>query len=198
MDDVAIHLSSWLIHDRNYPDFVSGTTVAFAVRFTEFVLPLRIAPPANGIAPRFVSVPDQDGAGYEVAGRVIHAAETWWAIDVGIHAYTDDGPERVRIDDVIRGKLSFDVDSLAYADTFASEPDAPALIYDWSIRRIERQMAPLVELQNGLVGRDPSHSAWKPVARTHALRDDYGLAEYLLHCTPLGPPRKCAARDNRP
>jgi hypothetical protein len=81
----------------------------------------------------------------------------------------------------ISGEISIGIDPFDYFERLAREPDAPCLIYDWQIEKIERRM--------GL--------GWSEIDKTDAWKDDRGLAEYLLHCKRLdGPPRR--TRSKRP
>ncbi|HYW59089.1 MAG TPA: hypothetical protein VE909_01095, partial [Xanthobacteraceae bacterium] len=90
----------------------------------------------------------------------------------------------------VRGEIFIGIDPFFYFERLAREPDAPALIYDWEIEKIEMQTAPFIEVRPRLRERDPARLGWTEIAETDAWKDDGGLADYVLHCRRLdGSPR---------
>ena len=126
-------------------------------------------------------------ADYEVVGQVIHVADHWWAIDVGVLVFQEtEPPATVRQGSWLRGKISIGIDPFFYFERLAHQPGAPAQIYDWKIERIEVQTAPLIEVKPRVLERDPTKLGWKDVLKTNAWEDE---GEYLIHCTRIGGPR---------
>jgi len=178
-DLLIVELGSWIIQDGNYGDFTRGYRAAFALEF-------RASTELHGVEPRGTPSLSPASAGcarYEAAGQVVHMTDEWWAIDVGILLYTrtEEPPQNVRLGMWISGKICIGIDPFDYFERLAREPDAPGLIYDWTIEKIE--------MQTGL--------GWREIDKTDAWKDDGGFAEYLLHCRRLdGTPRR--TRSKRP
>jgi hypothetical protein len=77
----------------------------------------------------------------------------------------------------------------------ASQADAPPLIYDWMIEKIEIQTAPFIETKPRMMERDPERLGWREIDSTNAWNDDGGRAEYNLHCQRIdGPARRTLSR----
>jgi hypothetical protein len=182
-DTLVVGLHSWIIQDGNYGDFARDTNAAFALEFYAPAL-LEVLESNPRLAPDLIRVRDAD---YEITGRVIHAAEHWWVIDVGVLLFQEEKPPAtVREGSWLRGKISIGIDPFFYFERLAHQPGAPAQIYDWKIERIELQTAPLVEVKPRVFERDPAKLGWKDVLETNAWEDE---GEYLLHCTRIGGPR---------
>ena len=183
-EDICVSLDSWIIQDGNYGDFARGDRRAFALEFH---------------AEELVAVPDwettevsfrrQRGAAYKVRARKVFEAAGWRVIDFGLLAYSEDG-SIVPGDGAVRGRIELGVDPFTYFERLARTTDAPALIYDWEIRQIERGVLP---------GAAPGDDSTLPraaaplieVDRTKAWTDEGGRATYLLHCRRLpGEPRR--------
>jgi hypothetical protein len=95
----------------------------------------------------------------------------------------------------VRGEVLIEVDPFFYFERLAHEADAPALIHDWTIEKIEMQTAPFIEVRPRRRERDPARLGWKEIAKTDAWNDDGGLAEYLLHCVRQdGPAQRTRSR----
>jgi hypothetical protein len=78
-------------------------------------------------------------------------------------------------------RSSLGVDPFFYFEELAKLPGMPPLVYRWRIERIERDMAPWIEVEPRGFERDPSRPGWNDVEATDAWNDDGGLASYLLH-----------------
>jgi hypothetical protein len=87
------------------------------------------------------------------------------------------------------GEIYIGVDPFPYFEKLAREPEAPALIYDWKIQRIEVETAPRI-LQDGAWIFDPDRR------RLADVRTTYGGDEMILHCELLSgaPSKKLAYR----
>jgi hypothetical protein len=178
---LAIGLSAWIIQDGNYGDFTQGDHAAFALEF------LPVSPLNRLREGRQPGLHHTEGANYEALGRVAHVAEDWWAADFGILAFQHAKPPAgIEAGDLVGGAIQLGVDPFMYFERLSKQPDAPALIYDWRIGKIEIQTAPFMRAAKRVFVRDVSQSGWKEIAATDALGDDSGHAEYVLHCARVG------------
>jgi hypothetical protein len=193
MDQWRIHLESWIIEDGNYPDFVRGTTVEFAVEL--FTKNLR---PSSERIHRARAI---EGDGYEIIGEVIYGRRGIWIVDFGLLAFggskTFGGlrlPERIRRGDYVTATGALGIDESSYFEHFSKREDIPGIIYTWRIDRICMQTAPFIEYHSPegprLLMRDEDQLGYKDIERTDAGHDDGGHAEYLLYCTRLDVPPK--------
>jgi hypothetical protein len=188
-DQLVIGLSSWIIQDGNYPDFLHGVN-AFAIEFAgalleEFVPDQEVQPSLSHLQEHI----------YDAIGQVVHVADDWWVIDVGVLAFREhEPPAHVRKGAWLRGEISIGVDPFFYFEALGKQSGAPALIYDWDLQKIEMQTSPLIEVRPRVLARDPAKLGWKEIAKTDAWEDDGGHAEYLLHCSCLGDPRWPASK----
>jgi hypothetical protein len=164
---LAIGLSSWIIADGNYSNFASGDETAFAL---EFYAPdgLEEIEPTENPCPQLLLT---EAPFYEVSGKCVHVDidgnQSWWVIDAGILLYRNERPpENVRLGSWWRGKIYVGVDPFFYMERGSRHHEAPALIYDWKIGKIETRdnWAP---------------SGWTEVANTSEGKSD----EFVLHCT---------------
>jgi hypothetical protein len=187
-DTLIVGLHSWIIQDGNYGDFARETNAAFALEFYASS-PLEVFESNLEPAPALNRLRDAD---YEVVGQVIHAADHWWVIDVGVLVFQEEKPPvAVREGSWLRGKISIGIDPFFYFERLAHQPGAPAQVYDWKIERIEVQTAPLIEVRPMVLERDATKLGWKDVLKTNAWEDE---GEYLLHCTRIGGPRPARGR----
>jgi len=184
-DRLVIGLSAWIVQDGNYGDFSRGDRAAFALEFCPS------ATLSDGEPQSTPSLVHVGNALYEAIGRVVHVADDWWTVDFGTLAFQDaKPPTNVRPGTWVRGEIFIGIDPFFYFERLAREPDAPALIYDWEIEKIEMQTAPFIEVRPRLRERDPARLGWTEIAETDAWKDDGGLADYVLHCRRLdGSPR---------
>jgi hypothetical protein len=122
---------------------------------------------------------------------VIYLADDSWVIDIGILIFRDEEPPvDVRVGHSVRGEVSIGVDPYFYFERLATRRDAPALIYDWTIEKIEMQTAPLIQIAPKYFARDERLLGWREIDRTDAWNDDGGTAWYRLHCDRVdGPPK---------
>ena len=182
-DRLVIGLHSWVIQDGNYGDFAGDAEAAFALEFYAWP-PLEVFEPASASSPSLTRVED---ASYEVVGRVAYVAEDWWVIDAGVLAFREEvPPPNVRQGSWLRGKVRIDIDPFFYFERLGHQPNAPALVYDWKIEKIDIQTAPFIEVEPRKFERDPAKLGWKEIDKTDAW-EDHG--EYLLHCVRVGGPR---------
>ncbi len=88
-------------------------------------------------------------------------------------------------------RIAFGVDPFFYFQRLARQDGAPALIYDWTVTKIEMQTAPRRETKPKYLERDPRLLGWREIEKTDAWQDDNGSAEYLLYCRRSeAPPRR--------
>jgi hypothetical protein len=180
--DLIVGLSSWIIQDGNYPDFERNQQASFALEFDP-VKGLQVGKPETPPSITLINSPDCS-ARYNATGRVVHVADDWWVVDFGLLAFREDKSSKhtFRADDCVRGEISFGIDPFFYFERLARQDDAPALIYDWTIAKIEMQTAPRIETKPKYFERDPRLLGWRAIEQTDAWHDDDGGAEYLLHC----------------
>ncbi|MGJ4913862.1 hypothetical protein ACQR10_02030 [Bradyrhizobium sp. HKCCYLRH2060] len=191
-DHLVVGLSAWIIQDGNYGDFTRGDRTAFALEFWA-------QPPLTRVEPRdeiIASMAHRGSAIYEVVARVVHVAEDWWAIDVGVLVYQySRPPDSAQPGAWLRGNVFIGIDPFLYFEDCGRRPGAPALVYEWSIDKIEIETAPFVEVSPRRFERDASQLGWREVAATTAWEDDSGMGDYLLHCTLLAGPRLPRSKD---
>ncbi len=182
-DVLAVALSSWIVQEGNYTDFARGDRAAFAV---EFYCPRawRLIDPL--LAPSLVNT---WGPLHEAAGVVVYCDEEWWVVDAGTPIFRKERPPpHVQLGAWVRGGVSLSVDPHFYCDMLAHRPDAPPLIYDWVVEKIEIQTAPL-DRSTGV--RDYAKLGWREVGQTDVWTHDDGHADYVLHCRrQVSPPRR--------
>jgi hypothetical protein len=180
MADVVVALDSWIIQDGNYGDFARDMNDAFALEFLASESLQQFEP---GAAPT-ASLTRVKDACYEVSGEVVHVADDWWVINVGILAFQDGKPPAyVRQGNWLHGRIQIGIDPFLYFERLAIQPGAPALIYDWKIEKIEIQTAPLIEVKPRVFERDPAQLGWREIVETNSWGD---AGEYLLHCNRIG------------
>lgn len=184
---LTVGLSSWVIQDGNYRDFRRDAQVAFALEFysPNGLLVVEDHGPA-------ASLEHLHGSTYRVVGKVIHVRESeWWAIDTGVLMYREEKPPPgVKEGSWVTGEVHIGVDPFFYFERLSRHHAAPALIYDWVIRKIEIQTAPFIKSHEGHAVRDPARQGWPEIDATNAWSDGVG-AEYDLHCERLPtPPRR--------
>ena len=185
MNNWIVGLSSWIIQDGNCPDFVRGQRASFALEFYSkqaLTTCTEVAPSCSPI--------NNEGR-YDVSGRVIHVAEDWWAIDIGVIVFRQERPPaEMSPGRCVRGEIAIGIDPYFYFEQLAKRVDSPALIYDWNLEKIEIQTAPMIQIAPKRLGRDERLLGWREVERTDAWNDDDGHGWYLLHCSRIdGPPR---------
>jgi hypothetical protein len=177
-DLLTIGVDAWIIQDGNYPDFARDDRAAFAVEFYASAA-LNQAEPKSTLRPSLVNT---EPAHCEALGRVVHVADDWWAIDVGAVLFREEKPPiNVRLGNWMSGEIYVGVDPYFYFERLAYQPDAPGLIYDWRVEKIEIQTAPFIK-RGRMIIRDTAQLGWKEIAQTDAWADDDGHAEYVLHC----------------
>ena len=190
MTDLIVGLHSWIIQDGNYGEFKRGMTAPFALEFSSAIPPMELGPHDNKI-PSLQHVSED---AYQIIGQVVHLTDEWWVIDTGLLIYREERPpDHVRVGTWLRGGLvQIGIDPFFYFERLAHQPDAPAMVYEWRIDKIEAQTAPLVEVRPKQFERDPEKLGWKEIVETRSWEDS---GEYLLHCTRLDGPRRPRSRS---
>jgi hypothetical protein len=195
-DLLAVGLASWIIQDGNYGDFRRGDRKAFALEFFA-------STDLDKVKAESTTLPSLErgwGAIHKALGKVVHVTDDWWVIDTGILIYNgaEKPPTDVRVGDRVTGEINVGIDPFAYFERLARDPNAPALIYDWEIEKIEMQTSPFVEVQPRLRTRDPRQLGMMEIDATNAWTDDGGAADYVLHCRRLdGPARRTRSRNDQ-
>lgn len=193
-DSLVVGLSSWIIQDGNYGEFSRGNRAAFAL---EFYAPEELAEIDPGHTP-IRSLIHIEGGQYRTSAQVVHVADDWWVINAGILLFREERPPRtVQLGSWLCGHIYIGVDPFFYFERLASQPNAPPLIYDWTIEKIEMQTAPFVEIHPPTLQRDPGQLGWREISSTNAWKDDNGRAEYILHCKRTeAPARRTLSRPS--
>jgi hypothetical protein len=195
-DLLAVGLASWIIQDGNYGEFERGDHRAFALEFSASTELDKVKP--EGEHTPFLE--RSWGAMHKALGKVVHMTVDWWAIDAGILIYNEaqKPPRDVQLGDWVTGEIYVGIDPFDYFERLARHPDAPALIYDWKIEKIEMQTSPFIKRQPWLVSVDLSRPGLMEIETTNAWVDDGGLADYVLHCRRLdGPARRTRGRTDQ-
>ena len=166
---LEVGVSSWIIADGNYSHFSVGDVRSFAL---EYFHEGQLGPSTAPASHRHLG-----DARHAVIGRRVHLAPTWCAVDIGVLAYRllNSFPPPPPS---FSGELYLNVDSFFYFETLAHDTDAPPLIYDWRIHRIEVETAPRI-LEDGLMIYDPDKRKRVGVQDTKAGED------FILHCERL-------------
>jgi hypothetical protein len=179
---LPIGLESWIIQDGNYADFEVGQVRAFALEFYA-PEPLKIISDGRAAEPSLIN---KTGAHFSIIGKSIHAASDWWVVDFGILAYTSYPPKtQHKTGTLFEGSVYLGIDHFDYFERLSLSENAPALIFDWKVERIQMQTAPFIELSDRMLIRDPEKIGWRDVSQTNAWEDDKMSAQYILHCTRL-------------
>lgn len=183
MATYAIGISSWIIQDGNYPDFVRGQSASFAVEFYSKD-GLRLAHDREASGP--LGLTRISSSLHDLRARIIHATDDWWALDAGIGIFQERRPpEGAQVGSEITGRCMLGIDPFFYFEQLAHQIGAPALIYDWRIENIELNETPWVEVRPRSFERDTQRISWRSVDRTNAWSDDNQRAEYVMHCNLL-------------
>ena len=167
-----IGLSSWVLQDGNYTDFVTGERRQFALELG-YSRTGRLRTPAEG-SPRRCGYSGRD-VSYQVTGQLLRSAsepmEDAFVLDFGLRAYIEwmvlDDLEPPRTGDWLTGEITLSVDHFAYMDELSQRPGMPPLIYTWTIEEI--QLDP-----------DGSRESWRSVSETRMWDHD---GSYRLRCS---------------
>jgi hypothetical protein len=169
---LRVGLNSWIIADGNYRDFRVDEVRSFALEYhTE--QDLRPLPKPRGNR----SCELLDSCRCAVTGRTLYLTSRWAVIDVGVLAYRQlysltPPPKR------FEGEIWLGVDPYFYFERLSMESEAPLLIFDWRIHRIEVESGPRI-LRNNLWVYDPLRLERKDVEDTREGED------FVLHCELL-------------
>jgi hypothetical protein len=181
-DLLQVGFSGWITADGNYREFSVGDVRSFALEYypEDEMRPAAATPSYRHLGDARHEV---SGRLFHLGGLVQHLTPTWCVIDVGVLAYRElrsltPPPES------FSGTVYLGVDPFFYFESLALEPDAPALIYNWRIHRIEVETAPRV-FSDGMMIYDPQKLKLVDVQDTTRGED------FILHCERLpGLPEK--------
>lgn len=180
MDAWFFGLSAGAIQDGSYPDFRSGQTAEFAVRFYMPDWALE----SDAVAP---SSQRLEACRYSIVAEVVGILDQEWVIDCGILAFRRGRlPQGLAIGSWISGEAVLGVDPWASFEN-VDLPTLPGLVNRWHVRRILRDTAPWVEVAPRQLARDPTRQGWEVIEATNAWEDDppRHSAEYILECELL-------------
>jgi hypothetical protein len=183
--NLEIYLSGWIIEDGNYADFCVGERRKFALEFWA-------ESPLVRSAENVISLREQSGHSYDVAGRLIFAPGGVWVIDCGgVLAYSDRESSieaGCKVGDFVRGNLRFGVDPFFYFEQHYKIPSIPPLIYEWLVDSIGQDTTPYVVSNDGrMYTRDESKLSHQTVRGTsqNFITPDRA-PEFVLYCSKLG------------
>ncbi len=187
---MKIRLCPWIIQDGNYPDFVVGSDVAFALEFWSYA---GFGITAADDAP---AAPPQDVCSGPGVVRFID--DQVWVVELdNVLAYREQkAPRGLVVGSQISGAYELAVDPFFYCEYLHARPGIPALIYRWRIHGITCETAPLIEVnrpfgQTYLVP-DESKIQRCEISETDAWGGDDRYTSYILTCErlPHAPSRK--------
>lgn len=182
MNAIELHiaLSSWIIQDGNYGDFIAGETHKFGLEF----YPEKIMLSKNSD----ISFAHLDGTRYEINSRIIFLDDRCVVLDFGVKAYFEfhNAKFDFKLGDFVTGIIHIGIDPFMYFEGLNKKPGMPELIYSWIVKEIHIETAPFIEnisdAGTKTLVRDPSKSKHKKIQQTDAWTEDNGLGEYILIC----------------
>jgi hypothetical protein len=196
-----ISLAAWIIQDGNYPDFVVGETVEFAVEYYQ--------PPGavTEVCESDVSATLLADSSYTLVAEKILETDEITVADIGMLVYQHGKAEPPTFErgSRVRTQLDLGVDPFYYFEGYSNSQEVPALIYTWRVTSILQQTAPWIETvtESGpfagrkIRTRDISQHGYKEILKTDAWQDDGGDAAYILRCDLLPiPPKRESATAN--
>jgi hypothetical protein len=186
--NLEIFLSRWIIEDGNYDDFCVGERRKFALEFWA-------SKPLARSAENVISLREQSGHSYDVAGRLVFASDGVWVIDCGVLAYSERESEidgECKVGDFVRGNLRLGVDPFDYFEQHYKIPSIPPLIYEWHVNSIDQDTTPYILCNDArMYIRDESqrsHQAVRGTAKDLIIPDQGPefSPEFILYCSKLG------------
>lgn len=170
-----VSMSSWVIQDGNYADFVVGERRRFALEFLDKTL--------REVKPGVRSAEALSEARYEITADIVFADRDLVMLDFGLLAYSDLRKSAVATGSWRSGTVLLEVDHYAYFEIHSKRTGIPPAMYDWTVTGIWRQTAPyILDRRMKMYVRDAAHLGYASLDRTDAWHDDGGHAEYLLRC----------------
>lgn len=176
-----IGLDPWILSDGNYDDFRKGQDAEFAIEFYPKILK------AAGAGPKTAKC--SHGDEYVVDGEVVAVLEDAWVIDVGLLMFqSQTPPEGVVPGTWISGTVNIGVDPFFYFEELYKIQSIPPMVYSWNIRRIIRELCPLIEGIDPRIGQ-----CWVPgesrMIREEVDGTDAPTPPGVGHIIDDGPPR---------
>ncbi|MCH9693464.1 MAG: hypothetical protein K0U72_03050 [Gammaproteobacteria bacterium] len=179
-----IGMNSWVVQDGNYPDFKAGNEYRFAVEF--FPHDIRMV----RTAPTQLSCRHIINSRYEIEGKIVFVAKSYWVIDVGVLIFQDAAPHpKAVVGGGLSGEIQLGIDPFFYFESLQHVEGMPNLFYDWQINQVLLETTPWIESTNPSGGknlvRDATQESFVPVEETNAWEDDDGHAGYVFECELL-------------
>lgn len=176
---VTISLDSWIVQDGNYDDFAVGDQRRFAVEFFDLGLARTAA--------RGRTLERGSNDTYHAVAEVLWTSDEAWVIDCGLRVFRNARPpEGIGVGDWIEGTVALGIDPFFYKEELSQLHGFPSLTYTWNISGIQREDTPWLVERNDrgaeVYSRDKKNESWISVEQTDAWGDDFGRANYLLHC----------------
>jgi len=178
VERIDIGLSSWIIQDGNYEDFVVGEARRFALEF--------YAP--EGLNRKDVGDPslhELELDTYSAVGRAVFVAPEVWVLDFGILVYREERPPKQgSIGALFAGRVHIGIDPFFYTEYLRDVPGMPNLYYDFMIDEILLETTPW-EFSGRVQKRRVGDRSFVSVSRSDAWNHDGGNADYVLRCRVL-------------
>jgi hypothetical protein len=183
---LTLGLSSWIIQDGNFPEIEVGSEHRMALEFyaKDGLVPTRAEKQLRHV----------EGATYDIVGEVIGIFDEAWVLDCGVRLLRDsDAPKRVRLGDVMAGRVYVAIDPFWYLEHVSTIDGAPDLWYTARVDSIHLDVTPRSHVMEpsgqAIWSRDGAlASRYEELTITSSSTDDDGDAEYLLGLTLLSGP----------
>jgi hypothetical protein len=180
IESINVGVSSWIIQDGNYEDFIAGRRYRFAL---EFYAEQGLRPAKAGAT---IQLAQREAEQYHLTGRVAFLAPNVWVIDAGIQLFREDQAPKVRIGDVVHGSVHIGIDPFFYMEYLKDTPGIPNLFYEFEVTGVLLETTPWVT-SSGVTQRQAGSRTFRRVDRTDAESDDGGNAHYILESRIVGP-----------
>ena len=181
-NSLNIEMNSWVIQDWHYEDFAVGQKRSFALEF--FPAEIQKATVQNKTMECIYE------SRYKVNAEIIFGNEKVWILDFGICAFKADPlPREFKVGDFVSAELFLSIDPHFYFKSLSKIKGIPAIIYDWEVKAIKIETAPLIEQENEVgrlfLTRDETKMELKEIEETDARQDDDGHGDYILVCEKI-------------
>lgn len=181
MKELYVGLSSWVIQDGNYSDFVKDDKAEFALEIYS-----QNIEKTDSHKTYCEHIEDTE---YKIEGRVVFIDNEFLVIDVGILIYWQNDKSKFKVNDYISGNVFIGIDPFFYFESGYKNKGIPALIYTWRIKEIRIETAPFIENKDEtgciILVRDKGKSNKININKTDAWKDDNGHGDYTLVCELL-------------
>jgi len=181
-NSLNIEMNSWVIQDGYYGDFAVGQKRSFALEF--FPAEIQKTTVQNKTMECIYE------CRYKVNAEIIFGNEQTWILDFGVCAFKADPlPREFKVGDFVSAELFLSIDPHFYFRTLSKTEGIPAIIYDWKVKAIKIETAPLIEQENEVgrlfLTRDETKLELREIEETDAEHDGDGHGDYILVCEKM-------------